>query len=145
MVQDAADYPHSSHLCYLEKEQKDWLYRDAVYRQFAKTKKTAIRKYTAFIDEREEDAAFFRKGEDQPDIIGDDGFAEAVMRRTEEKIRIEVSLEDILQIVGETFQVTPAILPNSWQTKKKCASASFCRFILRRVFRVFVSKHCAII
>ena len=88
LVKDLKNYPYSSHLCYLESEQKDWVYRDTVYQRFGKSKRVAIRKYAAFLDEREEDPSLFRQGETKPDIIGDDSFAERALRSAEEKVQI---------------------------------------------------------
>ena len=125
LVEDLKDYPDSSHLCYLEHEQKDWLYRDAVYQRFGKRRSVVIRKYTAFIDEKEEEASVFRNGEAQPDIIGDESFAETVRPRVEENIQIVLRWEDILKSVGAILQVNPEVLKTPGRQRKNARARAF--------------------
>ena len=125
LVEDLKDYPYSSHLCYLEHEQKDWLYRDAVYQRFGKRRSVVIRKYTAFIDEKEEEASVFRNGEAQPDIIGDESFAETVRPRVEENIQIVLRWEDILKSVGAILQVNPEVLKTLGRQRENARARAF--------------------
>ena len=125
LVEDLKDYPYSSHLCYLEHEQKDWLYRDAVYQRFGKRRSVVIRKYTTFIDEKEEEASVFRNGEAQPDIIGDESFAETVRPRVEENIQIVLRWGDILKSVGAILQVNPEVLKTPGRQREKARARAF--------------------
>ena len=125
LVKDLKNYPYSSHLCYLESEQKDWVYRDRVYQMFGKSKRVAIRKYAAFLDEKEEDPSLFRKGEVKPDIIGDDGFAERALRSAEEKVQLALKWEDILQVVGAVLQVNPEVLKMLGKQRKNALARAF--------------------
>ena len=125
LVKDLKNYPYSSHLCYLESEQKDWVYRDRVYQRFGKSKRVAIRKYAAFLDEKEEDPSLFRKGEVKPDIIGDDGFAKRALRSAEEKVQLALKWEDILQVVGAVLQVNPEVLKMLGKQRKNALARAF--------------------
>ncbi|BCR04535.1 hypothetical protein DESUT3_16040 [Desulfuromonas versatilis] len=78
MVGDPKEYPWSGHNCYLGNESLPWLTTDWMLRQFGKTSAAARAGYLTFIlgglgvDLPRE----FHRGEDDPRIIGDDGFAE---------------------------------------------------------------------
>ncbi len=101
VVKWAEEYPWSSQRAYLGKEKFTWLKTDWVLSQFSSRVGRARRRYREFIMEGMEEGRRqeFHSGTKEGRILGDDRFANEVLKLTKERTGHRVALDEILERV----------------------------------------------
>jgi putative transposase len=107
IVESVEDYPWSSYHAYLGREKPSWVTTNWVLAQFASRQSTARRKFREFIREgygesrREE----FHRGTKEGRILGSDRFFEEVLSLKGEKVASQVTLDQILERVCDSYGI----------------------------------------
>jgi len=107
MVKRVEDYRWSSHRAYLGKENIPWLSTDWMLAQFSSHRAFARRRYREFINEgmREGRREEFYGGPGDSRILGDDRFAEAILKKTPERQEQRFTLDEVLEKVCRTYKI----------------------------------------
>jgi len=127
MVNDPEEYPWSSHKAYLGKEFLSWLTTDWLLGHFGKSLAKARSGYRAFVMDGlgEEYRPEFHGGQEDPRLLGDDGFVDKCLSSTG-KVPLRLSLQQIVDKVCGSYQINEATL----KTKSQQRVASEARAVI---------------
>ncbi len=105
-------YAWSSHRTYLGLNPIPWLSQDLILSQFSKHEKRARELYRDFILKGAEEKyrAEFHRGIHEGRILGDDLFSEEALKKSEEKFKPEIQLNDIIGAVNKVYGINEETL-----------------------------------
>ena len=108
LVKDPEKYRWSGHRAYMGQETLPWLTTEWVLSQFAQRQKTARTRYREFVanGKSEGHRAEFHQGTSEGRILGDDTFVERVYTESEQGEKKAVTLDDIIERVGNLYGLT---------------------------------------
>ena len=120
LVSDPGDYVWSSHRVYLGLSQRDWVTTRFALRMLSNQPKRAAERYRELMGKS--DACKWGAGElaphrDEPQVLGSDDFV-ARIKGSDYRPRSHQSLDDLIRVCGERFQVTPASLASRSRAPK---------------------------
>jgi putative transposase len=124
MLENPEDYRWSSHRTYLGKEVLPWLSTDGILSRFSPGQASARQLYRDFIADgmggghRDELHSGTREGR----ILGNDNFAEVALRRAGEKMKRQVSMEEIIAHVCKGYKLEREALVEPGKNRK-CSEA----------------------
>jgi REP element-mobilizing transposase RayT len=109
MVNLPEQYPWSSHLTYCGKERSPWLTTQWVLTQFSDQVDESIRRFETFVADGlgEEYRKEFHQGTQDGQLLGDDRFAEDLMRKVRGEYQRPVSLDEIIEYVSKLYALDP--------------------------------------
>jgi len=107
IVKRSEDYRWSSHRAYLGKENIPWLSTDWMLAQFSSRRISAQRRYREFINEEMEQSRReeFYGGPRDTRILGDDRFAEAILKNTQEGKERKLTPDEVLEKVCSAYGI----------------------------------------
>ena len=109
MVSRAEQHPWSSHLAYCGRESLPWLTTGWVLAQFSGKVDEAVKRYVRFVTDglggeyRKE----FHHGTQDGRLLGDDRFAEELMRKLDDNYHRQISLQEIIEYVCRLYALQP--------------------------------------
>jgi len=118
LVGDPAEYPWSSHRVYLGICQRDWVTTGFAFRILGNQPKNAAARYRELIGNSEPcnwGAGELVPHRDEPQVLGSDEFI-ARVRNSGYRRRPHQSLDDLIRVCGERFQVTEDLLASRSRT-----------------------------
>ena len=124
MVEDPEDYRWSGHRAYLGKEVLPWFSTDWILSRFSPGESSARRLYREFIADgmaggyREE----FHFGTTEGRILGNDEFAESALRQAGQKMKRQVSMEEIIAHVCKAYKLEREAFAEPGKNRK-CSEA----------------------
>lgn len=107
LVDNPEDYRWSSHKAYCGQASLPWLTTDWVFTFFAETGEAAVSRFRNFVMDgigegyRKE----FHKGNQEGRLLGDDDFADEAMRKSGQSRMRQVSLEEIMEVVCDSYSI----------------------------------------
>jgi hypothetical protein len=131
IVKDPRNYPWSSHNSYLDLNQISWVTKDFGLSKFGKTRVDAIRQYSMYISEIEQENELeeLRNNFKDGHVLGDDDFLERV--RNQNLIRVDrpLSIESIVKVVCDQFNIERRFLTSRDKSRK----VSFARAVISKI------------
>ncbi len=112
IVRDPADYPWSSHVLYLDRQQKTWVTTGFVLKVLAQQSDNAIRRYREFMACPGPDKwgeGKLSPHHEQPHILGDDAFVARIIR-SQLPSPTAATLEGLVHACCDKFEVTLELL-----------------------------------
>lgn len=119
LVRDPKNHRWSGHRTYIGQEDLKWMTVDWVLGQFGSRAGEARRRYAGFIAEglgeghREE----FHKGSDDARVLGDDGFIEKILSKTQIEGRKKIPLGKVIETVCRVYGVSETHLKTAAQQR----------------------------
>ena len=135
MVKAPDKYTWSSHTVYLGNISVHWLTTDWVLSQFAKQKKRAIELYRDFVlkGRNEEHRKEFHHGNIEGRILGEDRFGEEVLSRTSQKVTRKVTLEQVIQLVCQQYEIDQAVLSSGGRQRRIAEPRAAAALVIREI------------
>lgn len=133
MVDTPEKYLWSSHQAYLSHELVPWLTTDWVLSQFSRHKKQAVALYGDFVSagKGEGHRTEFYQGNVEGRILGGDRFAEEAMCKAAEKVKRNVPLEQVIQVICEYFGIRQDDLASGSRERRIAEPRSVAALIVR--------------
>jgi putative transposase len=136
-------YPWSSHPSYLGMAPRPpWLTTDWALAQFSDQTGTAIQRYRAFVNEGLDEGHRndFHRGSFEGRALGDDSFIAQVLRQAEETRAADLTLNQVITSVCETYQLKPSELCSPGKTRLAAEARAVAALLVRNAKGLTLSE-----
>ena len=142
MVENAVDYPWSSHSAYLGREYLPWLTTDYVLSMFSDRENIARDRYRAFFDEALEEGkkSEYHCGTYDGRILGDDTFADEVLSKARQHTLPKFTCEDVLTAVCRHFKISAEELRSPGKSRHYSEARAVAALIVRETSHLSITN-----